>query len=169
MTLADFFNLLSSNPSYLLAYFALVPITALIGTVIGRGEESETVWRYFYSILIYLVAIPGIFAITLSIYVFFFERRSIFQTDILTQILPILSMIATLFIIKRTVVLESIPGFGKLSGFFMMVGVVMMIMWFFERVNLHMFSYMPVHYVFLILVGLLLVLRMGWSKVVNDS
>jgi len=169
MTLEEFFNLLADNPRYIVAYFSLIPITALIGTVIGKGEEQEAVWKYFYSILIYLVAIPGIFAVTLSIYLFFFERRSIFQTDIFTQILPVLAMVATLLIIRRTVKLDSIPGFGKISGLIMMIGVTLITMWFLEKTRIYVFSYMPVQYVFFILIGLLIAFRLGWSKMLNES
>jgi len=164
MTLGEFFNLLSNNPTYILGYFLLIPFTALIGTIIGKGEEDEPVWKYFYSILIYLVAIPGIFAITLSVYLFFFERRSIFQTDVLTQILPVISMIATFLIIKRRVRLERIPGFGRISGLVMMVGVALIAMWVMEKTRIVFFSYLPVQYVLAILVGLLIVFRVGWSK-----
>lgn len=169
MTLEEFFTVLSDNPKYIVAYFILIPITALIGTIIGKGEEQETVWRYFYSILIYLVAIPGIFAITLSVYLFFFERRSVFQTDIFTQILPVISMVATLLLIRRTIKLDSIPGFGKISGLVMMVTVALITMWFLEKTRIYVFSYMPVQYVFFILIGLLVVFRLGWSKMLNES
>jgi len=164
MTLEEFFNLLSANPTYIIAFFLLVPITALIGTIIGKGEEDEPVWKYFYSILMYLVAIPGIFAITLSAYLFFFERKSIFDTDIFTQILPVLSMIATFLIIKRNVQLDRIPGFGKISGLVMMVSVALLAMWMMEKTHIVFFSYLPVQYVLAILLGLLVVFRVGWSK-----
>jgi len=165
MTLKEFFDLLSNNPSYILSFFLLVPIAALIGTIIGKGEEEESVWQGYYSILIFLVAIPGIFAITLSIYLFTFERSSIFDTDIYTQILPILSMIATIFIIKRTVSLDTIPGFGKLSGLIMMIGATLITMWVLEKTHIVVFSYIPVQYAMLFIVGLMLVFRLGWSKV----
>ncbi len=164
MTLKDFFDLLSNNPSYILSFFLLVPIAALIGTVIGKGEEGETIWQSYYSILIFLVAIPGIFAITLSIYLFSFERRSIFDTDIYTQILPIISMIATIFIVKRTVSLDTIPGFGKLSGLIMMIGAALITMWVLEKTHIVVFSYIPVQYALLFIVGLMVVFRVGWSK-----
>ena len=164
MTLEEFFNLLSANPTYILGYFLLIPLAALIGTIIGKGEEDEPVWKYFYSILIYLVAIPGIFAITLSAYLFFFERKSVFDTDIFTQILPILSMMATFFLIKRRVHLERIPGFGRISGLAMMVTVAILAMWMMEKTHIVAFTYLPVQYVLAILIGLLVVFRVGWSK-----
>ena len=164
MTLKDFFDLLSANPTYILAYFLLIPLAAFIGTIIGKGEEGESIWQYFYSFLIYLVAIPGIFAVTLSVYLFFFERKSVFDTDIFTQILPVASMIATLLIIRRSIDLDYIPGFGKISGLMMVIGVSFMAMWIMEKTHILVFSYVPIQYALLALVGLFVVFRLGWSK-----
>lgn len=169
MKLHEFFDLLALNPGYIIGFFLLIPLAALIGTVIGRGEEDETIWHYFYSTLIYLVAVPGIFSITLNIYLFLFERRSVMDADVFTQILPIISMFATLMIIRRSVNLEKIPGIGKLSGLIWMVGAVLLIMWFLEKTRIYVFSYMPVQYVFLILIGLIIVFRLGWSRLSSPS
>ncbi|NNE28132.1 MAG: hypothetical protein HKN16_00745, partial [Saprospiraceae bacterium] len=99
MTLQDFFNHLSENPFYLLAYFLLIPLTAFLAGWLGKGEGEMKPWCYLYAVLIYLICIPGVFAITLNVYLFLFERQPIFRTDVYTQILPVLSMIATLLII----------------------------------------------------------------------
>ena len=100
MTLLDFFKLLGENPSYMLGYFGLIPLTALLAGLLGSGEGHISPWKYLYSALVYLVCIPGIFAFTLNIYLFLFERsqRSILGSDIFSQILPVISMILTLFI-----------------------------------------------------------------------
>ena len=164
MTLEEFFDLLAVNPSYILSFFILIPLAALIGSVIGRGEEDQPVWQYYYSTLIYLVAIPGIFSVTLNIYLFLFERRSIWESDIFTQILPIISMIATLLIIRRAINLDKLPGFGKLSGLIWMIAAVLLIMWFLEKTRIYVFSYMPIQYVFFILIGLILIFRFGWTR-----
>jgi len=164
MTLKEFFDLLSVNPAYIIGFFLLIPLAAFIGTIIGKGEEDETVWKFYYSTLIYLAAIPGIFSVTLNIYLFLFERRSVMESDVFTQILPIISMFATLMIIRKSVNLDKIPGFGKLSGLIWMVGAVLLIMWFMEKTRIYVFSYMPVQYVFFILIGLILVIRLGWGR-----
>ncbi len=169
MTLKEFFDLLSVNPSYIVGFFLLIPLAAFIGTVIGRGEEDEPVWKFYYSTLIYLAAVPGIFSVTLNIYLFLFERRSVMDSDVFTQILPIISMFATLMIIRKSINLDKIPGFGNLSGLIWMIGAVLMIMWFMEKTRIYVFSYMPVQYVFFILIGLILFFRFGWSKLSKPS
>ena len=162
MTLKEFFDLLALNPGYIIGFFLLIPLAAFIGTVIGKGEEDERIWQLYYSVLIYLSLIPGIFAVTLIIYQLFLENRSILQMDIFTQILPIISMVATIGIIKKSVNLDKIPGFGKLSGLVWMVTSVLIIMWVLEKIRI--FSYMPIQYVFLILIGLIILFRMGWGR-----
>lgn len=169
MTLADFFQKIADNPAYIIFYFTIIPVTALLAGWLGKGEGHISPWKYLYSTLIYMVSVPGIFAVTLSIYFFLFERRSIMQTDVFVQILPIVSMIATLLIIRRNVRLEYIPGFDKLSGLIMMITSTLAIMWFVDRTRIIAFTYIPFQYVILIFIGLLVAIRIGWKRLFADD
>ncbi len=169
MTLQEFFNLLSENPSIILAYFGLIPITALIAGILGKGEGHISPWSILYSTLIYLIAIPGIFAITLNVYFFIFERRSILQTDVYTQILPILSMVVTLLLIQKNVALDRIPGFGKLSGLVMMILSVFVILWVIEKTRIYAITFIPFQYFILLFVGLLVIVRLGWTRLFSKN
>lgn len=164
MTLREFFELLSNNPGYLLAFFLLIPFTALLAGWLGKEEGHETPWKYLYSTLIYLITIPGIFAITLSIYLFLFERQSVFDTNLYTQIFPVLSMVATLFIIRKNVDLAHIPGFDKLSGLVMMLTAIMAVMWLLEKTRIFAVTIIPFSSFVLIFVVILVMVRFGWSK-----
>ncbi|MEM1121884.1 MAG: hypothetical protein AAGJ18_15640, partial [Bacteroidota bacterium] len=137
MTLQEFFDLLAVNPAYIVGFFVLIPIAALIGSVIGKGEADEPVWKYYYSTLIYLAVVPGIFAISLNVYLFLFERQNIMQTDVLTQILPVLSMLATLIIVRKAVDLDKLPGFDKLSGLIWIISAVLLLMWMLVEAQVH--------------------------------
>jgi len=169
MTLKEFFDLLGDNPIIILSYFALIPFTALLAGVLGKGEGYISPWKYLYSALIYLVAVPGIFAVTLNIYLFVFERQSVFNMDVYTQVLPIVSMLATLLIIRRNVDLNYIPGFDRLGGLIMVVTAAIAIMWFIDRTRIYMISFVKFEYVLLMLVGLLILIRFGWSRVIGNS
>ena len=68
MTLEEFLEKLVENPFYIIAYFALIPITALIAGFLGKDEGHLAPWNYLYSTLIYLVCVPGIFAFTFIIF-----------------------------------------------------------------------------------------------------
>ena len=75
MTLKEFLDSLSANPFYLLVYFSIIPLTALIAWLLGKGEGNTSPWKYLYASLIYMVCVPGIFAVGLNLYAFLFEPR----------------------------------------------------------------------------------------------
>ena len=169
MTLQDFFTLLGENPSYILIFFTIIPLTALLANFMGKGEGNMPPWSFLYAVLIYLVCIPGIFAFALSIYQFLFDRRSIMDTDVLSQILPALSMVATLLIIRQNVSFDAIPGFGKLSGLVMMIIATFAFMWFLDRTHIYVMTYLPFWQVILLFVVLFLIIRWGWSKFITPK
>jgi len=164
MTLREFFALLANNPELLIFFFIACPLTALLASWLGRGEGHISPWKYMYSTLVYLICIPGIFAVTLNIYLFLFERQSIFEWDIWTQILPVISMIATLLLIRKNVSFDMIPGFGKIHGLMLMIGAVLVLMWLVDRTHIIAFSYIPFYQVILGFLVLLGIGMLGWWR-----
>lgn len=164
MTLQELFNLIADNPDYILFFFFIVPFAALLALILGKGEGHLEPWTYLYSVLIYLACIPGIFAVTLNIYLFLFEKQRILETDIYTQILPIVSMVITILLVRRNVNLDKIPGFDKLSGLIMIISATLGIMWFIDRTRIWVISFIPFQYVVLIFFALLFVIRFGWKR-----
>ncbi len=164
MTLQDFFNFLVSNPFWIISYFLLIPFTALLAGIFGKDEGQEDPWKYLYSALIYLVCVPGIFAVFFNLYLFIFERRSIFQTEIFTQLLPIVSMFVTMLLIRRNVSLDLIPGFDKITGLFMMITAAFAFFWVLDKTHIIIISFLPLWQGALIFIGLLLVMRWGWGR-----
>jgi hypothetical protein len=129
MTLKQFFDFISLNPSILLFYSVAIILSSFLTGLFSKGEGHLSPWKYLYSFLIFFVCIPGIFAVTLNIYLFLFERQSIWDANLYTQALPILVMFITLTIIKKSVNLDHIPGFGKLTGLIVMISALLIIMW----------------------------------------
>lgn len=167
MTLRDFFDATSAQPIYIVFYFTMIVLVALLTGWLAKDEGEDSPWKYLYSALLYLVCVPGIFAISLQIYLFLFERRSIFDMNILLEVLPVISMIATILIVRKNVNIDRIPGFDKLSGLVMMICAALAIMWFIDRTRIVVFSYMPFQTVLLIFAGLMLVIRLGWSRMIK--
>ncbi len=153
----------------IIAYFGLIPLTAIIAGIMGKGEGHISPWKYLYSTLLYLVSVPAIFAITLSVYFFFFERRSILDTDVYTQILPVLSMFATFLIIRRNVALDRVPGFGRISGLVMMIFVTMVFMWILDKTRIFAITFIPFQYVILMFVVFFVIFRYGMSNLLKSE
>lgn len=164
MTLLELFELLADNPAIILGYFLLVPFTALLAYLLGKDEGHLSPWKYLYSVLVYMVSIPGLFAVILNIYLFLFERRPILETDVYSQILPIFSMVGTLLLIKANVDLDKVPGFDKLTAFLMIVSIVMCIMWILDRTHIIAITFIPFYYVILILLAMVAMIRLAWKK-----
>ena len=168
MTLREFFDYLSANPTVVTAFFLGIPFTALLAGIMGKGEGHLSLWKHLYAVLVYLVCVPGIFAAALAVYLFLFERGgSIFNVNLLTQALPILSMVLTLGIIRRNTPFEHIPGFGKLSSLIMMIAAVFVLMYFLDRLHLVAWVNVPVQYLLLIVAGLLLAFRFGLKRLIS--
>jgi len=167
MTLGEFFEWTGQHPMLLLFYFLGAPFIALLAGLFSKGEGHLSPWKYLYSILIYLVSIPGIFAVTLSIYFFLFERRSILDTNIFTQVLPVLSMAATILIIKKQVDLDLVPGFDKISGLILVIATLMCLMWIIDKTHIYSITFMPFYVVILILLAGFFVIRLGLKRLAN--
>jgi hypothetical protein len=127
--------------------------------VLGKDKGNLSPWKHLYSRLIFLVCIPGIFAVTLNIYLFLFEIMRIMDANLYTQILPIILMIVTLWIINRNVSFDKIPGFSKISALMTIVIAILSIMWILEKTLIIAFTCMPFHYVIILFLILFVLIR----------
>ncbi|GGM92400.1 hypothetical protein GCM10010967_26960 [Dyadobacter beijingensis] len=164
MTLQQFFDSVSANPWPAVVYFLILPFTAWVVGMAADGSRDIKFWSVIYAILVYAVCIPGIFAVTLNIYLFLFERQSIWKADIVLQYLPVVSMAVTLMLIKSKIPFSLIPGFGKISGFLTLIAALIGVMWFFDRIHLVAFTYVPFSVILIGFVLTLLAIRFAWSK-----
>ncbi|GAB3988920.1 hypothetical protein GCM10028807_12630 [Spirosoma daeguense] len=166
MTLRDVFAALSGQPALLFVLLMAVPTGAfLVNLWSGQTAEDIWKWRYVYAVLVYLACIPGVFAFTLNIYLFLFERQSIWEMNLALQILPILTMVATLMLIRRKIPFNYIPGFGKLSGFLTLITAVIGILWLVDRTRIYAVTYIPFTYIAVGFVAILLIIRFAWSRI----
>lgn len=164
MTLQELFQRIGQNPDFLFFYFFMIPLTALLISIFGKNEGHLSPWKYVYSALIYLVSIPGIFAVALNIYFFLFQKGDVMQTDVYMQILPILVLLVTIWLIRRNVDLKAIPGFDTLSGLWVMLFATMALMFFLDRTRIMVFTYLPFQYLLGIFAVLFILIYLGWRR-----
>ncbi|MBC7778442.1 MAG: hypothetical protein H7246_23625 [Phycisphaerae bacterium] len=168
MTLRDLFDYLSANPLTVVAYFSLLLFTAVLAGLMGKGEGHLSPWKYLYSAIVYLVCVPGIFAAALGVYLFLFEQGgSIYNINLLTQVLPVIAMVITLNIVRRNVEFGYIPGFGRLTDLIMTIFTVFLLMYLLNRLHLVVWVSVPVQWLLLIVVGLLLIVRFGLKRLTS--
>lgn len=166
MTLRDVFALISGQPGLLFVLLMSVPAsTFLVNLWSGETAEDIWKWRYVYAGLVYLACVPGIFALSLNVYLFLFERQSIWDMNLGLQVLPILTMVGTLMLIRRKIPFTYIPAFGKLSNFLTLLAALMGILWFIDRTHVYAVTYIPFAYIAIGFVVLLLIIRFAWSRI----
>ena len=167
MTLQEFFSLLSAHPEILGFFFMAVPLTAFLAGMFGKGEGHLTPWKQLYCVLVYMATIPGIFAISLNVYFFLFERRPIMDSNIYTQIIPIFIMVLTLWLIRRNVPFELIPGFDRLGGLAMIISILLASMWLLDRTHIIAITVMPFYYVIIFMIIAFIGIRFGMKRLLK--
>jgi hypothetical protein len=117
MTLRELIAAAGERPLLLVIACALPPLVAwLMARIHGPGRGEVSPWRYAYSVLVYVACVPGLLAAVVVGYTLFFTRENLLDVDILVHLLPIVTMVATLVLIRRAVSFEQIPGFERLSS-----------------------------------------------------
>lgn len=166
MTFRDLFDYAAAQPGVVALYLLLIPLLAFLLTLWG-GETAQDIWRwrYLYAGLVYAACIPGMFALTLNIYLFLFERQSVWAMNLVLQVLPVLTMIATLLLVRRKLPFQYIPGFGRLSSFLTLIVALIGVLWFVDRLRLVAFTYVPFSYIVIGFVALLVIIRFAWSRI----
>lgn len=166
MTFRELFDYAAAQPGVVALFLLSVPALAfLLNRWAGTTAPEIWRWRYLYVGLVYAACIPGMFAVTLAVYLFLFERQSVWAMNLVVQVLPVLTMIATLMLVKRKLSFQYIPGFGRLSGFLTLIAALIGVLWFVDRLRLVAFTYVPFGYVVVGFVVLLLGIRFAWSRI----
>ena len=89
------------------------------------------------------------------------------DVNIYTQVLPVVSMLATFILIRKQVDLDLVPGFGKLSGLITVLSVLMIVMWIIDKTHIYAITFMPFYVVVLILIAGFLLIRMGFKRITS--
>jgi hypothetical protein len=169
MTLQDLFDSIGQNPTFMLTFFIGLPIVALVMTWVTGEDAYKSPWNFIYSGIIYAAAIPGIFATMLVAYSLFFENTSLLHVNWVVYFLPIISMIATLFILSRTLQLDKIPGFDKISGLVFMIVAASMVIFLLSRMRIWTIFIGSIWHLFGLFIVLLVAFRVGFKRMFAKS
>lgn len=162
MTTRDFIDMTGQYPRILIAIFVLPPVMAwFCGLVHGKDRGGTAPWKYFYSILVYLVCVPGLFASVLTAYTLFINKENLLDANTLVYFAPIVSMIVTLVFIGRNVSFDDVPGFERLSGLMVMMGCTFAIVLFIDRMHVLLWFTASMATLFLLALIVFLLLMLG--------
>jgi hypothetical protein len=161
MTARQIVELLGTRPLWLALALALPPLVVLgLGLVRGR-ERADSPWRYLYSVVVYLVAVPGVLAAVLTAYTLLFTSESLLDVDLLVHVGPVVAMVLTLVLVGRNVRFEHLPGFDRLSGLLATLAVTFVILLALARTRIWLFFGGSLASLALVALGLYAVLAWG--------
>jgi amino acid transporter len=163
MSLQDLINWLDSRHIYVLYYYAIILVSAIICALTVNRNNISTI-KYVMSALVYSVAIPGILALFLSLYNILFLHRSMLDVNILSYFLPILAMIIVLFILNRKVKMSQLPGFTKLSSLFIMISIAFILIFILQKTYFGVLILGSFTQLLLVFAVILIVLKIAWAK-----
>lgn len=162
MTTREFIQTADSHPWILTAAFVGLPLLAWIcGCVHATGQGRTSPWKYIYALLVYAACIPGLFAAVLVGYSLFFTKENLLDASLLMYFLPIASMIATLVAIRRNVSFDDVPGFDRLSGLMVMLGLSFATALAIDRTRIWIWFGGSVDRLFLLAAGVFVLMKWG--------
>lgn len=164
MTLRDLFLLAENDPKWLIAYLVAWPVLSFLLFVFIKDSNNAYRIKWLFSAICFLVVLPGIFSLTFNIYLFLFERQSVWDLNLISQILPIASMLTSLYFIKRTLAFDYIPGFEKLTSISTVLFGMMALLWVVDKTHIFAFSMIPFSIIIIGFVALILFVKYGVKR-----
>ena len=162
MTTRELIHWAGQHPLVLLAVFIAPPVLAwLAGKTHGKENGKLAPWKYVYSVLVYLVCVPGLFAGVITAYTLFFSRENLLDANLLVYFLPIASMVATLVLIRKNVSFDDVTGFDRLSGLMAMVACSFVIALAIEKTRIFLFFGGSIGMLFALAAGIFALLKWG--------
>ncbi len=117
MTLRDLILAADAHPALTLGLLA-VPCAAslLAGFLHAPGRGGQPPWRTVYAAIVYAACLPGTFSASLIAYSALFTRENLLDASLLAYFAPIGAMALSLFLARRNVDFDEVPGFDKIWG-----------------------------------------------------
>ena len=170
MTLNDIIGITGNNPLILLLIFTILPGIAFILPMIHRRTiMAMSPWRYVYTVLIYLVAFPGILSFVFVGYTLFFTKSNLMNVNVLVYFLPIVSMVVTLIVMKKHVSFDDIPGFDRIYGLMTMIAMTFVFILIIEKTRIWLFFGGSIFFLIAIVVFLFSLLKWGSHMLFRGS
>jgi len=162
MSINDFIDLAGKHALGVLIALASIPAATLVWGFLHKREKSgRAPWKYGYSAFTYLACVPGMFSAILVCYALFFTHQSLLNANALAYFLPIVSMAATLIIIRGRVTFAELPGFGRLWGLMLLIAVSFALALAIDRTHIFLGFFGSIDRLFILVLGIFALLKLG--------
>ena len=144
------------------ALVVLPAATYLLGILLRR--VSQRLVGYVLALVIHLAVIPGISMAVLVLYLLFFVRANLLNDlHLVIHVLPVFSMAATLWAASRIMAFDDIPGFRRIEGLMLLVGLSFAAALAIQKTRLGILFLARLEHLFIIVVAVVGLWKLGAS------
>ncbi|ETW96686.1 MAG: hypothetical protein ETSY1_25600 [Candidatus Entotheonella factor] len=156
MTIHELIQWLDQYERILIIGFVALPVATYVMGAFFR-ILSLRLMRGWLALAVYVAVIPGICMAVVVVYMMFFARANLLtELNVVVHLLPIASMVATLWLASRLAPFAAIPGFDRLQGLMVLVGLSFIAVLFVHKTFVRIHFFASIEYL-LVLFGLFLV------------
>ena len=170
MTISQIMDAIGGYGVFIIIIFVIIPLAAFAyGKAVGKEKAVQSPHKYIYSFLIYLSSVPGMFSLVLCAYALFILKANLLEVNIVVYFVPIISMIATIILIRKNVDLNYVPGFDRLYGLFIVLGATFTIALMILQTRIFLFFGSSIMTLVVFVVILYLALQWGMDKLTGKK
>jgi hypothetical protein len=164
-TLDELLRFIEGYPWPILGYFATPPLLALLLWLAApRERRDQPPLTYLYSLLVYLVCIPGVFSALLLGYAVFFLQQNVLELSALIYFLPPAAMLLTLAVIGNSLPFNEIPGVNGILGLITLLAISFGGVLFIYKTHLFIGFFGSIETLMALALGLFVLFKWGLKK-----
>lgn len=133
----------------------------LYSSLVRPDSLRQNPHRYVLAVVVYLVCVPGVLALCLTLFHFVFLGTNLLKLPILVYFLPIGVMVFSLVRLSAKVALSAIPGFERLSALILALFIGFLLLFTLSRTRIWLIfggSFLQ-----FLIIGLVLFAGLNWA------
>ena len=163
MTTAEALQWLGQYQGAIGGGLVVLPVATYLLGVFFRRISARLV-GYFLAVAIHLAVIPGISMAVLVLYLLFFVRANLLNDlHLVIHVLPVLSMATTLWAASRIMAFDDIPGFRRIEGLMLLVGLSFAAALAIQKTRLGILFLARLEHLFIIVIAVVGLWKLGAS------
>ncbi len=149
---------------YLVIWMVALPFLALtIGTALKRVSLKTSAG--FLAVPVYLSVVPGMGSVIILGYLHLFTGTNILSDiDVALVIGPLACMIATLVAVSKVMPHAKIPGYGRMTGLMIIVGVAFGVALFLSRLRIFIGFFSSLTTLLLLFIAVYVIFKLALKK-----
>lgn len=156
MAVIDFLRFVEINPVLLYFYAFSMLLSGVLGSLFLRHLGQPGIWNYFFSALVHIVSVFGIFSIVVTVYQLYMQNSLMHPFEML---IPFFTMLIALTVLSKRVDLAVITGYRRIWSYYVRILILIIVMLVLDRLHFPEISRWPLSWVLVIVLVLLFLLQ----------